>query len=165
MNEFTSIHKTVVVEVGDYREEIDEGIAPLITAIWQAGIDTSMSCQGTASGMAWIEFHSVDELASFLNIVADYEPGVDTLYNRINYQWTGEMSASPWEYQLNPMDINELESYEGATDIMFTVGVRFPTSDIPVILTRLSKAKTEQTIDEAAEHAAIDTRISSGSQL
>lgn len=165
MSEFTSKHKTVIVEVGDHRAEIDEGIAPLITAIWEAGIVTMMSCQETAPGIAWIEFDSVDDLASFLNIVARYEPGVDTLYNRINYQLTGEMSAPLWEYQLNPMDINECDSYEGATDIEFTVGVYFPTSDIPMILDRLSEVEKAPTPYETVKHVATYSRISSCSQL
>ncbi|MEN6494310.1 MAG: hypothetical protein ABFD16_08460 [Thermoguttaceae bacterium] len=140
MNEPSGKHRTVIVEVGDCKEAIDEALAPLITAIWQAGINTAMCCQETRPGIAWIEFESLDDLRDFVNIVAHYEDGVDTLYNRINYQMTGEMSAPEWEYQLNLTDLNECNSHEGATDIEFTVGVYFPISDISVILNRVCEA-------------------------
>lgn len=140
MNESADRHKTVTVEIGDCREEIDEVLAPLIAAIWQAGIKTIMCCQETDPEIAWIEFDSVGDLEGFLNIVARYEVGVDNLYNRINHELTGEMSAPAWEYQLNPLDLNQCNSYQGATEIDFTVGVYFPISDIPVILDRLTKA-------------------------
>ena len=140
MNEPANKHPTVIVEGGDWREEIDEALAPLIAAIWKAQIETVMSCQETSPGIAWIEFASVDDLSTFVNIVAHYEAGADTLYNRINYQLTGEMSAPEWEYQLNPMDLNECDFYQGATDIEFSIGVYFPVSDTPVILERLSEA-------------------------
>jgi len=73
-------HRAVVVCVGNMKEEIDEQLAPLIRESWKAGIQTIMSCQETDPGLAWIDFESVNDLVKFLNIVALYEAGVDTLY-------------------------------------------------------------------------------------
>ena len=140
MKELANRHKTVIVEVGDCREEIDEALALLIAAIWKFGINTIMCCQETDPGIAWIEFDSIDDLQAFLNTVARYEPGVYTLYHRINYQLTGKISSPIWEYQLNLPDLNQCDSYQGATRLDVTVGVYFPVSDIPEILDRLSEA-------------------------
>ena len=127
-------HSAVIVAVGPWREEIDEDLAPLIREIWKAGIETLMSCQETEPGIAWIEFDSIPELLRFLDLITTYEPGVDTLYNRIHHQLTGPMSAPTWEYQLNLMDM-----FEGQEEQLIdqracfdaTVGVYFPQTDIP----------------------------------
>src|SRR5437879_5868276 len=92
-------HKAVRVRVGAWEEQIDDRLAPLVREIWKADISTLMSCEETEPGTAWIEFDSVADLVRFLNIVAVYEPGVDTLYNRINHLRTGTLSAACWEYQ------------------------------------------------------------------
>ena len=55
----TRRHPTVLVEVGDMKEEIDEMIAPLIREICLAGMATAMSCQEEYRDTAWIEFHFV----------------------------------------------------------------------------------------------------------
>jgi len=133
-------HPAVIVEVGPWREEIDEALVPLIREIWKAGIETFMSCQEMDPGIAWIEFPSVEELFRFLNMVTRYEPGVDTLYNRINHQRTGPMSAPVWEYQLNLMDIfegQEEQVIDGLVCFEGMASVYFPTTDIPVLLQRL----------------------------
>lgn len=139
-NHILRTHPTVTVEVGPWREEIDEALAPLIGEIWKAGIETMMSCQETEPGISWIEFDSAEETLRFLNLIARYEPGVDTLYNRIHDQRTGPMSAPVWEYQFNLMDVFdgvEGPVTDGMSDFDATVGVYFPTTDIPVLLQRL----------------------------
>src|SRR6266568_2282062 len=89
-------HRAVMVHVGKMREEIDEKLVPLIREIWKADIQTMMSCQETEPGIAWIEFDSVDDLRKWLNIVAEYEEGVDTLYNRVNYRLAATTSVPLW---------------------------------------------------------------------
>lgn len=79
-------HAAVAVQVGERREEIDEAIAPLIEALWRAGIPTLMSCQETKPGTAWIEFEDLKHLRQFLNLVAQYEEGDDSLYDRISHE-------------------------------------------------------------------------------
>ncbi|NQT40161.1 MAG: hypothetical protein HQ581_21900 [Planctomycetes bacterium] len=140
MSNPNSKHTTVVVQLDDWKEEIDEVLAPLIQEIWMAGISTVMSCQEVEPEVAWIEFPSIEELFRFLNLITRYEPGVDTLYNRILHQLTGPMSAPAWEYQLNLMDIfegQEEQIIDGLACFDAMAGVYFPTSDIPVLLQRL----------------------------
>ncbi len=137
-------HTAVLIEVGAWREEIDEAIAPLIEAIWMAGIPTMMSCQETEPGMAWIEFEELDDLQQFLNLVSAYEKGADTMYNRITQELLTSPSATPnWVYQLNPLDCggddeNDHRSNRGC-DIIFSVGVYIPHADLPVVLDRLRR--------------------------
>ncbi len=133
-------HRTVLVEVGPWCEEIDEDLALLIKEIWNAGIETMMSCQEVEPGIAWIEFDAVNELLRFLSLVTIYEPGVDTLYNRINHQRLGQMSAPEWWYRFSLMDIfegQEEQVVEKEACFDATVGVYFPTTDIPLLVQRL----------------------------
>lgn len=135
-------HPAITVTVGPWCEEIDIVLAPLIREIWIAGIETFMSCQETEPGISWIEFPGVAELLEFLNLVTRYEEGADTLYNRINYQLTGQLSAPTWFYQLNLLDIFEgqvEQTVDGNSCLEATVGVYFPSTDIPVLLERLKK--------------------------
>jgi hypothetical protein len=54
-------HKQVKIRLGSRAAEVDEGIADLILALWEAGIGTIMSCQENYPGVAWIElFEEVD---------------------------------------------------------------------------------------------------------
>jgi len=100
-------HRAVIVEVGVWREEIDEALAPLVREIWLAGIETMMSCQEVEPGIAWIEFPAVEELLRCLNLVTRFEPGVNTFYHRIHHQLVGPMSAPVWEYRFDLSDIFE----------------------------------------------------------
>jgi len=142
-------HKTVLVEIGPWKEEVDELLAPLIAAMWEREIETNMSCQEVEPGIAWIEFASVSDLIEFLNCVADYEPGVDTLYNRINYRLTGATSAPVWEYQLNPLDVSEGDERQPPPDFLFTAGLYFPRCDLPTLLTRLKRARIKNQVGTA----------------
>ena len=133
-------HSTVTVTVGDWSAEIDVDIAPLIREIWKAGIETMMSCQEALPGIAWIEFPEVKEILRFLNMVTLFEPGIDTLYNRINPTLTGAKSAPDWEYQFNLLDNladEEEQVVAGLTVFDATVGVFFPVTDMPVLIDRL----------------------------
>jgi hypothetical protein len=133
-------HETIAVNVGNRCEEIDIEIAPLIREIWMASIDTLMSCQEVSPGIAWIEFPEVEELLRFLNIVTRYEPGADTIYNRICHQIVGPTSTPHWEYQVNLWDMfqsQEEQLDEGAVRFFATVGVYFPTAEIALLMERL----------------------------
>ncbi len=135
-------HPAITISVGAWREEIDIELAPLIREVWVAGIETFMSCQETVPGISWIEFPSVVELLRFLNLVTRFEPGIDTLYNRINYQRTGQLSAPTWDYQLRLLDIldgQEEQTVDGYAILEATVGVYFPSTDIPVLVERLKE--------------------------
>ena len=137
-------HATVVVEVGAWREEVDEAIAPLIAEVWKAGIPTLMSCQETDPRVAWIEFEEVAHLQQFLNLVAVYEDGAGTMYNRIAHELVAPAPATAsWEYQLNPLDCGEDRGARPhaacACDFVFTAGVYIPHADLTAVLDRLRR--------------------------
>jgi len=49
-------HKTVRVVSGQWHADIDVEIAPLIKALWRAGIETTGSCQDSPRGWVWLAF-------------------------------------------------------------------------------------------------------------
>ena len=51
-----STHKQVRVRANGEEELIDEGLAPLIDAIWTAEIETYMSCEKGCDGLVWLCF-------------------------------------------------------------------------------------------------------------
>lgn len=75
-------HRQVRITVGEWSADIDEGIAHLIAALWQAGIPTVCSCQAAdGTGAAWIAFRSVADAkrarAGFTPTPKLYKPNVD----------------------------------------------------------------------------------------
>ena len=132
-------HPAVTVTVGEWSEEIDLQIAPLIREMWIAGIDTLMSCQEVSPGIAWIDFPDVQELLRFLDLVTWYEDGIDTFYNRVTGQRVGFMSIPPWEYQFHLLDIFEDREVlmDGMGRFEASVGVYFPIPDIAELIARL----------------------------
>jgi hypothetical protein len=149
----STYHPQVVVKVGDREAEIDQGIAPLIEEIWKADIDTCLSCQENFPGIMWIDFTSVHDAQRFLNIVARFEEGRSSLYNRIVQYWSAPDEKTEelfWEYDALPMDWNLDESFDddantvamshpGRPFIRFSLSVRFPQCDYPVVLKRMQR--------------------------
>jgi hypothetical protein len=140
------MHSTVTVQVGPLKEEIDELIAPLIREIWIAGIETDMSCQGDEAGSVWICFPDETNLIMFLNVVAQYEEGANTLYNRINPRWQDLLSSpDAWTFELIPHDCGldwdnaDCESHDGHPDFFFAYSLRFPRSDLTTLFERLKR--------------------------
>jgi transcriptional regulator with XRE-family HTH domain len=139
-------HKQVPVQVGRLQAEVDEGIAPLIEAIWRAGIETVMSCQQNTRGCVWLCFPHACEAEKFLNLVARYEDGEDELYWRINPEWDNRGPLPRWEYSVNIEDLALVNvgdedvieyAYDPPPAFLFSVSVRFPPQDLPVVLQRL----------------------------
>ena len=134
-------HEAVIVKVGDRREEIDVMLAPLIEAIWRAGIATMMSCQETEPGIAWVAFDTIDDLKLFRDMVVWFEDDEQSLYARANSPRFGYSVESPWEYQLNIIDCFEDQPEQTEDDCAsfeFWVGLYFPQSDIPELVERLT---------------------------
>lgn len=155
-------HPTVLLRIGEQEAEIDVEIAPLIEQIWTAGIETTNSCQENQPGMAWIEFLTAIDAADFLNAVAgEYSNEFDSLYNRIAHGWEPlasrpvgwcEYSLHPWDASVEQKWVNEDEIDEAPTgppEFVFSVSVRFPRTDIPLLIERM-RASNES--DRGAEY-------------
>lgn len=72
-------HPQVTVPYGDRTVDVDEGIAPLLLALWRAGIHTVYSCQGDGGtepeNLAYIAFPEPSDTARFAERVAPGRPG------------------------------------------------------------------------------------------
>jgi len=79
------------------------------------------------------------------------EEGVDTLYNRIRQAWTHYHGTIPgaWEYDAYPTDcsVDQLfledgsidETCTGSSEFIFSLSIRFPKRDYPVLLARMKE--------------------------
>lgn len=147
---FPTKHPQVHIEWGDQAAEVDEGIAPLILELWKAGIDTMMSCQDN-DGRLWIEFPDTADAARFLDVVADYDEDVESIYNRATGEWEPDdweafRAERAWHYSTSPIDygVDQIAFGDdqafadlGHRDFGFTLSVRFPLSDYPTVAARL----------------------------
>lgn len=145
---WTPHHPQVVIQHGDQEAEVDEGIAPLILELWKAGIDTMMSCQDN-NGRVWLAFPDPVDATGFLNLAADFDTDVHSLYNALGageYEpedWENFRENRAWHYQASPIDYgaglgDDDELYDrGYRDFGFHISIRFPQQDYPVVLARL----------------------------
>lgn len=130
-------HRQVLLRAGHQTAEVDEGIAPLIEQVWLADIETTLSCEENKPGIAWIDFESPQDARRFLNIVARFERKSDSLYHRV-LRCDGYPFPA-WTYDIHPWDVSligddDREAHLGRSDFHFSVSIRFPRSDIPVLL-------------------------------
>ena len=118
--------------------EVDEGIAPLLEAIWDSGIITCNSCQENKPGIIWIEFLTAEDAEAFLaHVVSGLDPlnspeADDWLYSRIVGANCG------WQYAAHPHDAREYIDEEKGTmelsasescEIALSISIRFPVGD------------------------------------
>jgi hypothetical protein len=140
--------------------EVDEELAPLILALWKRNIHTRNSCQENFPGIAWIEFPTTFDAKDFLDLVAvypkeeirvanaqlpvQYVPFCEALYWRI----TNCGSVGDWQYDVHPHNWNVeeaivndevVETCVGPSDFDFAVSIRFPRTDLPVVLEQVCR--------------------------
>lgn len=153
----TSRHETTALPcrfLGGLEVPVDTEIAPLVQALWTAGLVTGNTCQDSppGSGRVWIQFLTPEMGAHFADAVAVYEAGTDTLYNRIFARWTPADGTEPpdtwsWSVEIRDAAIKELfddegrvtEEHPGKPDADFTLSVRFPRSDLPLVVERMKR--------------------------
>jgi hypothetical protein len=118
--------------------EVDDGIAPLLEAIWDSGITTCNSCQENKPGIIWIEFLAAEDAEAFLaRVVSGLNPvnspeAENGLYSRI-------MGANcGWQYTAHPHDAREYIDEEKGTmelnasescGMALSISIRFPVED------------------------------------
>jgi len=129
-------HKTVPVPAPDGdMVEIDEGVAPLVAAMWRNGWTTYNSCEDDR-GWIWIEMPGPD-MERFLTLVArkaspDIAWGAQEACSRRGQPFLlGDRDV--WDLSASAHDLNEDYAEDGQTivrkgkaDIDITLGVRFP---------------------------------------
>jgi hypothetical protein len=118
-----TMHKQVEIAAGGHKAEVDEELAPVIQALWRAGIGTRASCQEWQPGRAWILFPGPGAAKRFLDLVVEDLPGEDdpTFYDRalrflpvpddelsakerLYERVTGDAGAWGWEYSVRVED-------------------------------------------------------------
>ncbi len=149
----------VPVEWNGQSGMIDIGIAPLILEIWKAGIYTGNSCEENRPGWVWIQFLHTSGAEDFMSIFGRYEEGIETFYNRIRGVWChidGEI-PDKWEYDALPFDLAVVkweedgyirESCNVPSQFMFSLSVRFPRSDLPVVLARMREFNSANAVSD-----------------
>lgn len=128
--------------------EVDEGISPLLNAIWNLGIVTCNSCQENTPGVIWIEFSRAEDAEAFLTrIVSGLDPinrpeADNWLYSRIIGQ-NGVGQNEGWRYSAHPHDFREYIDDENDTleldtsepcGIALSISIRFPVKDYERLL-------------------------------
>lgn len=128
-------HRQVRVRVGQREADVDEGISELIEQLWLADIGTGLSCEENQPGIAWIDFDTPRDARRFLTIVVKYESDADSLYKRA--------TESEWQYDLHLYDYalfgEDFDQHPGRTEFWFSVSIRFPRTDMPVLHERLKR--------------------------
>jgi hypothetical protein len=139
-------HKQVRIRGYGQEANVDEGIAPLIAAMWRAGIKTWMSCQEGAHDFVWLNFSNTREAEKFLDIVGEYDPDPDSMYQRMSQNPEHE---NAWKYGTGVDDLaltlefdddeDEVidEHHNGEPCFSFGISIWFPPSDVPEVLERL----------------------------
>jgi hypothetical protein len=147
------IHKQVPLLWGKREILIDEGIVPLMQAIWRHDILTTNSCQENRPGVAWVQFWSPPDAASFLNLVCEFPKGKKpwlSMYGRaMGFNGGYDKPTKDWEYHILPFNngvdeqlVNDelISRYKGFNDFSFVISIRFPVTDIDGITHRLNNA-------------------------
>jgi len=136
-----STHKQVRVRANGEEELIDEGIAPLIEAIWRAGIETYMSCEKGYDGLVWLCFACPLEANRFVSAISVYEKAPGSFYRRM-IGWGRGSTEEDWRYEIRVEDYDltvdddaDCSHQPGGLDLQ--VSIRFPPADIPIVLERL----------------------------
>ncbi len=157
-------HRTVQVRVGNNEAAIDEKIAPLIREMWKAGIETLNSCEENQPGIIWVQIASSEGCALFLDIISRY---ADSDESEFLYRRVLQRKSRNWEYALHPKDysLDEWldddvvnESHSGVPDFGFSVSVRFPVTDLPILVERLRQFNLAVT-EDIRRHGAADDSV------
>jgi len=136
-------HKTVLVEHGRWRKNIDKNIAALILETWKAGVSTDYSCEderepGDEEAWVVLGFPSVASARKWVRIIAAHRKDGRWLHNQ-------EMRVACREMQRRGLACWRWETYAydavfratGPTRLDFGVLVRFPRSDLRTVTRRL----------------------------
>jgi hypothetical protein len=142
-----TMHPQTRIRWGDWEADVDEGLAPLLLEIWKRGLRTQMSCQENEPGVAWIAFASLMEAQLFLDLVAlrlcdeDKQTVNDRTHVakvsiwRLLYSRMVGCGDDRWKYSVYVH--NWGDSPTRRPQVQFMMSVRFPVSDIPLIMEQL----------------------------
>lgn len=122
-------HKTILVKVGEKKAMIDEGIADLIRACWEAGIKTWESCQG--DGRMFLSLPPEDAL-KFLTAVVRHAP--ESRVAKIINSPRSASAEEAWHFRYLAV--------VGPTKAMLDLMIEFPQSDYEFVLCAICDLNT-----------------------
>lgn len=153
----------VLVEWKGWQAKVGKGLAPLILSLWKNDIHTFESWQNEVTGRVSVGFVASFCAVAFLNIV-NINPDMrecrsvggtlyygdlpfwQTLYQRTilsasDDAWKYRVTPQNWVPDPDPIKGQMLKFPGGGTcNFEFMVRIDFPTSDLPIILERLTAA-------------------------
>lgn len=130
--------------------DVDEGIADFILECWKAGCLTGMSCQGEpGESPVWVMFLDAGMAEQFLNIVCAFEEDTESIWNRAAHDhepdddWEAFRAERAWRYDVVVDDWAE-QATGVPRQFELAISVRFPHSDLDVVLERLRRHNENQ---------------------
>lgn len=118
--------------------KIDEKIAPLVSALWDAGIMTEQSCQEDRPGYAWIVFGDHEEALQFLGIILGKRPDFEDSFIKAISHWdvagpqNGYVEPGEWDWAVHPT-----VDQEGVWSFLTSVSI--PVEHLAEVTDRLRK--------------------------
>ena len=107
---------------------IDEAIAPLLAALWRAGVDTINSCQDHVDGLVYVVLADLSDLDRLLSLVSLGSLTVNVMNDDVGAPDSSPEEGWRWRYRLRPVDPN------GAGPWRFIVSVEFPPAHVPEVI-------------------------------
>jgi hypothetical protein len=107
---------------------VDEGVKPLLEAMWDAGIRTINSCEGHVDDLVYVVLADLDDLGRLLHKVKLGSLAVNIMNDDVGAPDSSPEENWRWRYRLRPVDPN------GPGPWRFIVSVEFPPNQIPEII-------------------------------
>jgi hypothetical protein len=118
-------HKQVRVKYGKNFIQVDQGMAPLLKALWKRNIYTGLSCQENRPGIAWIMFLSAWDAEAFCDLA--WNLGDEDMKGRIEQL----NRRGDWEYDSVVDRIEDMGFH-------VCVSVRFPDENLDFLIRQLA---------------------------
>jgi hypothetical protein len=155
------VHPQALAEWGEKRALVDAELAPLVTELWRAGIDSFSSCQDLGESLAelgrqlpqmatYVEGRrgralldlSPPDAQPFLDMVATSGPA-GALYDRMT-RWT---AVDAWRYSLVMLDLPDEHGTYSFT--ILAIQVELPRKDIPAVTRGIRRHNARSERDRA----------------
>ena len=138
-------HEYVKVMYGGDEIEVDKKIAPLLQQLWQAKIDTLMSCENNVpDDYMWIEFACVCDFDNFITILLTRLP------QKIRKHMTSGIASSRMDYRndcdwilMVHADTDEVLDFLDDDEVWIIPSIRFPVKHYRAVLEAIADFNNE----------------------
>lgn len=116
---------------------IDEGVAGLLAAMWDAGIETINSCEDHVDGNVYVVLADLAGLQRLLSLVSLGSLAVNVMNDDVGAPDSSPEESWRWRYRLRPVDPN------GPGLWRFIVSVEFPPAHVAEVIRCLTDYRNE----------------------